>query len=212
MRSLRIEQFEVDKYRVVGSIDVTTKRTKQVEVDGEIYYKDIHETKSVCATSFDLTPIELDELEYFGFKPTILEYGFLYNNLFKREAERECRHSLSTNDYIAYWQWLDCTKRLPYYVSKVWTGETSYHFVENQKLSPYCTIKLLDYGFKNSLYADVSWRMILTRKDKKSIPNHESIAKLLERHGISFYKLTDKNLTLNSIKLLNKIIYNETNK
>lgn len=206
MGLLRIEQYEVDKYRVTGSFPLKSRKRKTVNVDGEQYHQDYIETKDVCATTLSLYKVELDELECFGFKPTILEHSFAYNKLFKNEAEHDCGYTLSTNEYVAYWEWLDYTKRLPYYVNRVWSGKSEWFAVENQKLKPHCMVKLLDYGFNNSLYADINWRMILTRKDKKSIPCHKSIAKLLNRHKIDLYKLTDKNITLNTIKLLNKII------
>lgn len=206
MTELRIEQYEVDKYRVVGSISITHTNRKTVVVDGEEYHKQYMETKDVCATTIDLHEIKLDDLECFGFTPSILEHNFMYGGLFEKQARRESSRQLSTNEYVAYWQWLKYTNRLPFYVKNVYVNDSHDSNVSMQNLTPYCTIKLFDYGFNNSLYADISWRMILTRKDKKSIPYHELIAELLKKHRIYLYKLTDKNITLNTIKLLNKII------
>ena len=205
MSNLRIEQFEVDKYRVVGSVSIMETECKYVTVDGIEYTNERRVPREKCASTLNVYNVELDDLECFGFKPTILEHDFLYNKMFKSQAETECRYSLSTNEYVAYWQWLGYTKRLPFYVKSVFTSDSYGSNVTRQKLSPYCTIKLFDYGFNNSLYAEVSWRMILTRKDKKQIPNHHLIAQLLDRYKIDLYNLNDKNIVLTSINILNKI-------
>ena len=205
MSNLRIEQYEVDKYRVVGSLEIMETERKYVTIDAVEYKNERRVHKVKCATTFNVYSVELDDLDCFGFRTTILEHSFAYNKMFKTQAETECGYSLSTNEYVAYWQWLGYTKRLPFYVKSVFTSDSYDSNVTRQNLSPYCIIKLFDYGFNNSLYADVSWRMILTRKDKKQIPNHDLIAKFLHGYKIDLYNLNDKNIVLTSINILNNI-------
>jgi len=200
---MTIKEFSPNEYRVVGKFTMSKRKTKSVVVDGEEYFKEWTEEEIVDAEKLDTYKIELDELASLGFSACVWEYPFLYNKLFKTECQLESRYRLSDNDYVAYWQWLHNTGRTPNWIKNVYSDRTGWRFRE--RISKTCKLKICDYGFNNSLYADVDWDYIFNFENKDPKNEHFIwINDYLSRYGINIFATEEKQKAKNAIRLLIK--------
>jgi len=144
-----------------------------------------------------------------GFSACVWEYPFLYNKLFKTECQLESRYRLSDNDYVAYWQWLHNTGRTPNWIKNVYSDRTGWRFRE--RISKTCKLKICDYGFNNSLYADVDWDYIFNFENKDPKNEHFIwINDYLSRYGINIFATEEKQKAKNAIRLLSNQTSNAT--
>ena len=196
---MTIKEFSPNEYRVVGKFTMSKRKTKSVVVDGEEYFKEWIEEEIVDAEKLDTYKIELDELASLGFSACVWEYPFLYNKLFKTECQLESRYRLSDNDYVAYWQWLHNTGRTPNWIKNVYSDRTGWRFRE--RISKTCKLKICDYGFNNSLYADVDWDYIFNFENKDPKNEHFIwINDYLCRYGINIFATEEKQKAKNALR------------
>jgi len=199
-----IELIEVapNEYKPFGKITVSDNEVKTVIVDGESYSRTIRKTKDIEVSEYPfLSCIELDELECFGFTAKVWDYSYSYSTLF-RDALK-VGYVLSTNDYVYYWQSLFHSNKLPDWIRNVYTDETRRMGRDLDSIKPHCTVKICDYGFKNSLYADIDWQVVFNCKDTKN-EHLTYINRLLKIHGITIHHNNEQRQINNAIKLLLK--------
>ena len=207
---MRIKEFLPNEYRVVGKFTMSKRKTKSVVVDGEEYFKEWIDEEIVDAEKLDTYKIELDELASLGFSACVWEYPFLYNKLFKTECQLESRYRLSDNDYVAYWQWLHNTGRTPNWIKNVYSDRTDWRLRE--RISRNCKLKICDYGFNNSLYADVDWSYIFNFENKDPKNEHFIwINDYLSKYGIDIFSTKKEQKAKNAIRLLTNQTSDATN-
>jgi len=203
MNTLIVKEYELNKYRVEGSFEMNFVKNDSVVVNGETYYKESIETKTVDAKTLDCYDVVLDDLELFGYCPEIKEYNFRYNKLFKRQCELLCNYRLSDNEYVAYWQWLYYTGKTPSWIKNVYTDSTDWNIRE--KISSVCRLRIFDYGFNNTLYADVDWEFIFNFQKKEKENRHfRRINEYLSRYGINIFATKESQIINNAIQLFKK--------
>lgn len=202
-KTMRIEEISENEFKVFGEFELNTRKKKCVELDGETYYKDYVVQESKKAEDLELFKVELDELNLFGYSPVIWEYSFMYDNLFESQCRLNCNYRLSENKYVAYWQWLYYTKRTPSWIKSVYTDTTDWNLRES--ISSVCKLRICDYGFNNTLYADVNWRFIFDFENKDKESRHfKRIDEYLSRYGINIYATKESQMINNAIQLLKK--------
>lgn len=204
---IKIQEVSKNEYKVIGTLNVMTRKSKSVVVDGEDYIKTWIEDVETNAEDLHIVKIELDELECFGFNASVWEHQFMYNGIFESECGKESKYILSTNQYVAYWQWMHETKRLPTWIKDVYIDNNNRRVSGNVKST--CRVKIYSYGFNNTLYAEIDWSIVFACKNKKDNKKHfGSIDNYLKEYGINIYADNEKQMVNNAIKLLTKQSYN----
>jgi len=192
----------------MGSVNLMVRKSKSVEVDGNIYWNYYAENEDVEPSKYPLYCVELNDLKSFGLSFKIWDYSTPYWSVFKKWAGcLNCGYS--ENEYVFYWQWLFENGKLPSWIKSVYTDRTHFNIPFDERLKHTCQVVICEYGFNNSLYADITWQKVFESANKDDV-TFLRIEDFLDKRGIRLYTKTEKQEIDNAIKLLTKQTY-ETN-
>lgn len=200
---LELREISKNEFKPFGKIEVADNQVKKVVVAGEVYTKIIRGTKEIEVSEHPyLYCFELDELECFGFFAKVWDYSYGLSSFYRDAIE--VNYQLSTNDYVYYWESLFYSNRLPKWIKNVYTDNTRMGYRLYDKIEPFCKVKIIDYGFNNSLYADIDWMVVFNCKNKKDNIHFKHLNEYLISKGINIYQEKETQQVNNAIKLLTK--------
>jgi|DEB0MinimDraft_10_1074344.scaffolds.fasta_scaffold48210_2 hypothetical protein len=205
---MEIREISENEFKPVGSVRLMVQKAKTVCVDGDVYFNHYAEEEDVEPSKYHLYCVELDDLQSFGLSFKMWDYRATYWYVFKKWAGYlNCQYS--ENEYVFYWQWLFENGKLPNWVKSVYTDKTSFSIPFDERLKHTCQVVICEYGFNNSLYADITWEKVFESANKDD-SRFIRIEEFLDKRGIRLYTKTNKQEIDNAIKLLTKQT-NETN-
>lgn len=200
---IELRQVRPNEFKPFGKITVQDNKTETVTVDGNVYSRVITGTKEIEVSEHPLLyDIDLDELECFGFSAKIWDYDYGFSSFFKDALK--VGYTLSENNYVYYWQSLFYSGKLPNWIKNVYTDKTKMDCRLYDKIEPFFKVKIIDYGFNNSLYADIDWMTVFNCKNKKDNIHIDRLNQYLIREGINIYAEKEEQQINNAIKLLTK--------
>lgn len=200
---LELREVSPNEFKPFGKITVQDNKTETVTVDGNVYSRVIRGTKCIEVSEHPLLYCyELDELKCFGYTAKVWDYDYGFSSVFKDALKVGYR--LSENNYVYYWESLFYSGRLPDWIKNVYTDKTRFDHRLYDKIEPFCKVKIIDYGFNNSLYADIDWMVVFNCKNKKDNLHFDRLNQYLIWKGINIYAEKEEQQVNNAIKLLTK--------
>jgi hypothetical protein len=192
-----IKEIAPNEFMPIGKTTINEPRLHTTTVDGEVYSRTTYEKKDVEVSEYyNVYCNDLDELKCFGYSAKIWDC----NSLFRYVSNNYCS-VWSTNEYVYYWQWLFENNHLPKWVNNVYTDKKSWR--PNKKIEKTFRWVICEYGFNNSLYAEIDWIKLFECENKENY-QFMDISEWLSRYGINIFATKETQQINNAIKLLLK--------